>query len=159
MEETRKYISKTLESQVRQENELASLAVESWARHKGWVKEETPEGEESQIEIVDSQEGFGAVEEEDLILSKDLESMSGESVKGFECGLYAVAASIFFLAIVYLGVYVHSVVSIEETSVERYSSGFYHYESEHIPYHGEDIPFERIPYELENYLFRQMMGF
>lgn len=150
MEETRKYIAKSLEDQVCEENRLASESLEQYARHQGWIeedelKDEMPVAIESTEEQV---EGF-VKEDDDAPMS----------LKVIDRGLYVIAGAIVFLALVYLGTYIHSVVSVEKTPVAQDPGFFYHYESEHLPYQNDDVQFQIMPYELEEYLIRQLMGF
>ena len=173
MKETREYIEKSLNEQVQQENELASLAIDRWAQHKGWIEKESPmeteevnHVEESELESV----------EVDSIMEKDYPEKNEESLcRAMKKGLYAVAGAILILAVVHLGTYIHQVVSTHQSVSEAtqavevksewiYQSGdrpehFYHYESEYLPYGQEGTSIKGIPYALEEYLFRQLMGF
>lgn len=148
MEETRKYMMRSIEEQVIAENRLAGEAVEQYARHQGWIDEEEEVVEEAMESMNEPIEGLVKEEKE-----------APMSLKAIDRGLYVIAGAIVFLALVYLGTYIHSVVSVEKAPVAQEPGFFYHYESEHLPYHNEDVQFEILPYELENYLFRQLMGF
>ena len=150
MEETRKYIAKSLEDQVCEENRLASESLEQYARHQGWIEEDELK-DEIPVAIESTEEQV-----EDFVKEDDDAPMS---LKVIDRGLYVIAGAIVFLALVYLGTYIHSVVSVEKTPVDQDSGFFYHYESEHLPYQDDDVQFQIMPYELEEYLIRQLMGF
>lgn len=150
MEETRKYIAKSLEDQVCEENRLASESLEQYARHQGWIEEDELK-DEIPVAIESTEEQV-----EDYVKEDDDAPMS---LKVIDRGLYVIAGAIVFLALVYLGTYIHSVVSVEKAPVVQDPGFLYHYESERLPYHNEDIQFQIMPYELEEYLIRQLMGF
>lgn len=150
MEETRKYIAKSLEDQVCEENRLASESLEQYARHQGWIEEDELK-DEIPVAIESTEEQV-----EDYVKEDDDAPMS---LKVIDRGLHVIAGAIVFLALVYLGTYIHSVVSVEKTPVAQDPGFFYHYESERLPYHNEDVQFQIMPYELEEYLIRQLMGF
>ncbi len=150
MEETRKYIAKSLEDQVCEENRLASESLEQYARHQGWIEEDELK-DEIPVAIESTEEQV-----EDFVKEDDDAPMS---LKVIDRGLHVIAGAIVFLALVYLGTYIHSVVSVEKTPVAQDPGFFYHYESEHLPYQNDDVQFQVMPYELEEYLIRQLMGF
>ena len=151
MEETRKYMTKSLEGQVCEENRLASESLEQYARHQGWIEEEVELKDEAPVAIESTDERVEEFVKED--------ENAPMSLKAIDRGLYVIAGAIVFLALVYLGTYIHRVVSVEKTPVAQDPGFFYHYESEHLPYQNDDVQFQIMPYELEEYLIRQLMGF
>lgn len=141
MEKTRQYMMEALIEEVVRENKEASLALEYWNNQHATLEEE------------------GKVEEGQTDRIKELQEEKQPKVYKVS-ERWAVAGAIIVFAIIYLGCYIHQVVSTQPELLPQYPEHYYHYETETIPY-MENFPyqFQNLPYELDKYFFDQLANF
>ena len=176
-----KVLDNTLEEEVLVENKAASLSVKNWAKLAGLIEDaELVEDETSEDKHAQSKShrcqcqckcGKGCCQsnrqtevekiladlpqEVDSFLEPDYDSFTPAEIAG---GLYAIAASIFFLAIMYFGVHLLDNPTSEEVIVPE--EPHYHYETEFAPYEEGDFDYSSFPHDtIEEYFFREIMGF
>lgn len=138
MEKTRQYMMETLIEEVIQENKEASLAVEYWNSQQMSSESEVVVEEKSTNPITSTQEKSG----------NQLCKLSER---------WAIAGAIIFFALVYLGCYIHEIMTTSSEVMPQSHEQFFHYETERLPYFQEfPYEFKNLPYELNKYFFDQL---